>query len=46
MLPPQMPIHLNGAGRLETKLMKDLQPSGDQQLEFGHDALSVLRFGT
>lgn len=38
-----MPIHLNGAGRLETKLMKDLQPFGDQQLEFGRDALSVLR---
>lgn len=46
ILPSQMPIHLNGAGRLETKLMEDLPPSGDQQLESGRDALSVLCFGT
>lgn len=41
-----MPIHLNRVGRLETELMEDMQPFGDQPLEFGHDALSVLRSGT
>lgn len=41
-----MPIHLNGVGRLETELMEDMQPFGDQLLEFGHDALSVLRSAT
>lgn len=41
-----MPIHLNGVGRFETELMEDMQPFGDQLLESGHDAFSILHFGT